>query len=101
MYKCPYSSRRPYRKNFTKEEALWIAKYLNIKFDKFDAEEFTIGLNVELEHGTVNLYTNVTNDDPVLTGKITLAHLNEYPDYYKRLTKMEKEAEDYWENKDK
>lgn len=86
------------KKRFTTEEALWIAKHLNIKFDKFDVEQFRIGLNVELEHGRINLFTNITNDDPILTGKITLAHLNEFPDYYKRLTKMEEEAEKYWEN---
>ena len=59
-------------------------------------EQFRIGLNVELEHGSINPITNVTNDDPILTGKIALAHLNEFPDYYTRLTKMEEEAEKYW-----
>jgi hypothetical protein len=52
-----------------------------------------MGLDVELEHGLVNPHTNVTNDDPIMTGKITLAHLNEFPDYYTRLYKMEEEAE--------
>lgn len=85
-----------YKKSFTTEEALWIAKHLNIKFDKFDLEQFRIGLNVELEHGRINPFTNITNDDFILTGKITLAHLNEFPYYYKRLTKMEEEAEKYW-----
>jgi Protein of unknown function (DUF5661) len=37
---------------------------------------------------------NVTNDDSLLTGKIALAHLNEYPDYYDRPDKMEEEAEE-------
>ena len=37
--------------------------------------------------------TNVTDDDPVTTGKIALAHLNEFSDYYARLERMEKEAE--------
>lgn len=104
MYGCPYfynmtrgnDKRISPRKKFTIEETLSIAKYLNIKFDKFDIEQFRIGLNVELEHGTINPFTNITNDDPIITGKITLAHLNEYPDYYKRLTKMEEEAEKYW-----
>lgn len=113
MHKRPYSSkmRNPKhvleygqtvtpRKSFTIEEALWISKYLNIKFDKFDLNQFRIGLDVELEHGFINPFTNITNDDPILTGKITLAHLNEYPDYYKRLTLMEEEAEEYWEPKD-
>lgn len=99
MYRCPYfynNKRSTPKKNFTTEEASLIAKHLNIRFDKFDVEQFRIGLNVELEHGTINPFTNITNDDPILTGKITLAHLNEFPDYYKRLTKMEEEAEEYW-----
>jgi hypothetical protein len=58
-----------------------------------------MGMDVELEHGTENSVTNVTNDDPLLTGKITLAHLNEFPDYYTRLLKLEEEAEKYWDKK--
>jgi hypothetical protein len=88
------------RKNFTTEEALSIAKELNIKFDKFDVEQFRIGLMVELEHGRISQFTNITNDDPILTGKIALAHLNEFSDYYKRLTSMEEEAEEYWGHMD-
>ena len=53
-------------------------------------------MDVELEHGSINQLTNVTNDDPILTGKIALAHLNEFPDYYIRLGKMEKEADQFW-----
>ena len=52
-----------------------------------------MGMDVELEHGKVGPRTNVTNDDPVLTGKIAWAHLNEIPDYYTRLYKMEAETE--------
>jgi hypothetical protein len=89
------------KKNFNTEEALSIAKYLNVNLDKYDVEQFRIGLNVELEHGRVNEFTDITNDDPILTGKITLAHLNEFPDYYKRLTNMEEDAEKYWERKNK
>ncbi|MCJ7690940.1 MAG: hypothetical protein MUO60_16725 [Clostridiaceae bacterium] len=84
------------KKEFTTEEAIWIAKQLNIRFDKFDVEQFRIGLNVELEHGNIDPYTNITNNDPILTGKITLAHLNEFPDYYVRLNKMEEKAKKYW-----
>lgn len=94
------SSPKP-RKGFTTYEAKNIGRALGIKFDKFDVEQFRIGLCVELEHGTQNPLTNITNDNCIMTGKITLAHLNEYPDYYKRLTKMEKEAEKYWKNRDK
>jgi len=55
-----------------------------------------MGMDVELEHGLVNPQTNLTNDDEIMTGKIALAHLNEFSDYYTRLKKMEKEADDYW-----
>jgi len=56
-------------------------------------------MDVELEHGLVDAKTNVTNDDPLITGKVALAHLNEFPDYYTRLEEMEKEGEKYWEGK--
>ncbi|GAG16708.1 unnamed protein product [marine sediment metagenome] len=52
-----------------------------------------MGLDVELEHGLIDHHINVTDDDPIMTGEIALAHLNEFPDYYTRLEKMEKEAE--------
>lgn len=81
------------KKVFTIEEAKEIGKKLGIDWSKFEAEQFRYGMDVELEHGTVDSHTNVTNDDPLITGKIALAHLNEYPDYYERLKKMEKEAE--------
>ena len=57
---------------------------LDIKFDKFTLEEFTDGINIELEHGLIDKNTNVTNDDLIKTAKIALAHLNEYPNYYNK-----------------
>lgn len=83
---------------FTREEALRIGRELGIDWSKsrFDAEQFRVGLNTELEHGRRDPVTNVTNDNPLLTGKIALAHLNEFPDYYVRLSKMEEEAKAYW-----
>jgi DNA-directed RNA polymerase alpha subunit len=83
------------KKHFTTEEAKRIGETLGVDWSKFDVEQFRIGMNVELEHGKINPATNVTNDDPILTGKIALAHLNEFPDYYTRLSKMEKEAEEF------
>lgn len=62
----------------------------------FSVEDFQYGMEVEYEHGTRDPQTNVTNDDPLITGKIAWAHLKEYPDYYKRLKKMETEADEYW-----
>lgn len=64
------------------EDAYHVAKILNIKFDKFSVEDLLRGMNIELEHGKVNPFTNVTNDDLILTTKIALAHLNEFPNYY-------------------
>jgi hypothetical protein len=58
----------------------------------FDVEQFRGGMEVELEHGLHDPATNVTDDDPIVTGKIALAHLNEFPDYYTRLERMEDEA---------
>jgi len=83
-------------KTFTTEEAKNIGEALGIDWSKFNVEQFRMGLDVELEHGLVNSHTNVTNDDPIMTGKIALAHLNEFSDYYTRLEKMEKEADEYW-----
>jgi len=81
------------KKHFTTEEARQIGKALGIDWSRFDVEQYRMGLDVELEHGLVDPHTNVTNDDPIMTGKIALAHLNEFPDYYTRLEKMEKEAD--------
>jgi len=88
------------KKVFDESQASEIAKQLNIDWDsvKFDLEQFRHGMDVELEHGSEDEITNVTNDDPLLSGKIALAHLNEFPDYYVRLDKMEEEAEKFWED---
>lgn len=82
------------RKNFTAEEASQIGEQVGIDWAaaRFDVDQFRRGLDVELEHGLHDLATNVTGDDPTTTGKIALAHLNEFPDYYTRLERMEEEA---------
>jgi len=84
------------KKQFTESEAKRIGEALKIDWGKVRLEEFRAGLAVELEHGQQDPETNVTNDDEILTGKIALAHLREYPDYYTRLAQLEKEAEVYW-----
>ena len=84
------------KKKFTAEEAKAIGEKLGLDWTKFDVEQFRMGMDVELEHGLVSPETNVTNDDPLITGKIALAHLNEFADYYTRLDKMEKEADLFW-----
>lgn len=83
------------KKSFSDEEAKQIGEQLGIDWSKFDVEQFRRGMDVELEHGTVDSNTNITNDDSLMTGKIALAHLNEFRDYYTKLDKMEKEAGDY------
>ncbi len=87
-----------YKTSFSKEEAAAIALLLGIDFtkSKFDLNEFWMGVNTELEHGRKYNQTNVTADEPITTGKIALAHLNEFPDYYKRLKVLEEEAKAYW-----
>ncbi|MFC2023979.1 DUF5661 family protein [Chloroflexota bacterium] len=81
------------KKHFTAEEAKQIGEQLGIDWTRFDVEQYRMGLDVELEHGLVDPHTNVTDDDPFMTGKIALAHLNEFGDYYTRLEIMEREAE--------
>jgi hypothetical protein len=82
--------------HFTNEQAQKIGATLGIDWKRFDVEQFRMGLDVELEHGIHDPSTDVTGNDPILTGKIALAHLKEYPDYYTRLEKMEREAEAFF-----
>ncbi len=88
-----------HKKNFSQEEAKEIGEKLGLDWSKFDVDQFRRGMDVELEHGLVDPETNVTDDDSLLTGKIALAHLNEFTDYYDRLEEMEEEAESFWEEK--
>jgi hypothetical protein len=81
---------------FTTNDARDVGEQLGIDWasSPFDVEQFRAGMDVELEHGARDPATDVTGDDPLLTGKIALAHLNEFPDYYTRLEKMEEQAND-------
>lgn len=88
----------PAEKRFSLAEAKRIGDALGIDWQDFGVEQFQMGLEVELEHGTRDILTNVSNDDALITGKIALAHLKEFPDYYTRLSAMEKEADGYWAN---
>ena len=85
-------------RSFSSDEACDIGVRIGIDWtsSRFDVEQFRMGLGVELEHGRHDPATNVTDDDELTTGKIARAHLNEFPDYYTRLAKMETEAERYW-----
>ena len=84
------------KRQFTTEEAQRIGDQIGVDWNKFDIEEFRMGLAVELEHGLHDLQTNVTGYDELVTAKIALAHLKEIRDYYTRLAIMERDADAYW-----
>ncbi len=87
-----------HRTEFTVEEARRFGEEIGIDWASapFDVEQFRSGMNVELEHGLRDILTNVSDDDPRVTAKIALAHLNEFPDYYTRLEQMEEQAKRDW-----
>jgi hypothetical protein len=84
----------PAKASFSAEEARRIGEEIGIDWAsaRFDVEQFRMGMDVELEHGRHDPSTDVTGDDPLVTGKIALAHLNEFSDYYTRLERMEEDA---------
>jgi len=84
------------KRQFTIEEARAIGDSIGANWAQVPLEQFRHGLAVELEHGSHDPQTNVTNDDEILTGKIALAHLKEFPDYYDRRKQLEKDADEYW-----
>ena len=85
------------KRQFQADEAREIGDQVGVDWSEIPLEEFRMGLAVELEHGARDSQTDVTGDDLLVTGKIALAHLKEFPDYYTRLGKMEAEAEAYWD----
>jgi hypothetical protein len=82
----------PETRRTTIYEALRVGDAIGVDWSLFDLEQFRAGMDVEFEHGSQDPQTDVTNDDPILTGKIALAHLKELPDYYGRLARMERDA---------
>jgi len=80
----------------TSEEARRVGDAIGVDWSRFDLEQFRFGMDVEFEHGSHDPQTDVTGDDPILTGKIAYAHMKEFPDYYERLERMEAEAERDW-----
>ena len=88
-------------RSFTAEQARDVGEAIGIDWATapFDVEQFRAGMDVELEHGSRDPATDVTGSDAIVTGKIALAHLNEFPDYYTRLARMEAEAEADWRSR--
>lgn len=83
------------RESFSELQARAVAEEIGLDLiaAEFDVDELRRGMEVELEHGLRDPQTNVTDDNPLVTGKIAWAHLKEFPDYYDRLAAMEQEAE--------
>lgn len=81
------------------EEAQRVGDEIGVDWNRFDLEQFRAGMDVEFEHGSHDPQTDVTHDDPIVTGKIALAHMKEFPDYYDRLERMEAEAKLDWADK--
>ena len=79
--------------NATAKEAKIILNLVNTEQMPIDVREFLAGLNVELEHGTRFKEANVTDNHPIITGKIVLAHMKESLDYYKLLEVAELEGD--------
>ena len=84
------------KRRTTVEEAKRVGDEIGVDWSRFDLEQFRHGMDVEFEHGSHDPQTDVTHDDPIVTGKIALAHMKEFPDYYERLERMEAEAERAW-----
>ena len=78
------------------EEARRVGDAIGVDWNRFDLDQFRMGMDVEFEHGSHDPQTDVTHDDPITTGKFALAHMKEFPDYYERLERMEAEAERDW-----
>ena len=91
-----YKHRETPRKGVSPRKARKIGEELRVDWNRVDLEELRRGMEVELEHGRRDPATDVTGDDLLLTGKIALAHLHEFPDYYRRLGRMEEEALAFW-----
>lgn len=85
----------------TLKKAKEMAKVFDVNLKVVDIHDLRDGIQIEMEHGLVDPRTNVTYDDIYKTTQIALAHLEEYPDYYQRLKKMEERAEKYWSRRKK
>ena len=84
----------------TSDEARRVGDEIGVDWSRFDLEQFRLGMDVEYEHGSHDPQTDVTGNDPIVTGKIALAHMKEFPDYYERLERMEEEATRDWAMRD-
>ena len=83
----------------TTQEARRVGDAIGVDWTRFDLEQFRAGMDIEIVNGSHDPETDGTGGDAILTGKIALAHMKEFPDYYERLGRMEREAEQDWAEK--
>lgn len=86
MSKITRNGRVVKRRIYQREADLIYELFELYRYD-IDRRQLRVGMNVELEHGSMNKLTNITDDDLITTAKIAIAHLREVPDYYIRLKK--------------
>jgi predicted phosphoribosyltransferase len=78
-----------------------VAKKLKVNLDVVSIDTLCVGVKIELEHGLIHPRTNVSDNNLMKTIKIALAHIEEFPDYYDRLLRLEAQAEKYWRGRHK
>lgn len=83
------------RKQISSDEARRIGESLHIDWDQVDLEQFRQGLMGSHEQEAVDPETGLTYDGVLLSGKLVLAHMQEFPDYFTRLAKLKAEADQY------
>ena len=83
------------RKQISKDEAKRVGESLHIDWDQIDLEEFRQGLMGNYKEGAIDPETGLAYEDVLLTGKVVLAHIQEFPDYFTRLAKLKEEVDEY------
>jgi hypothetical protein len=83
---------------FSLAEAKQIGDALSIDWRAIAFDQFHTGLEAELIRTVGDTQTATSQEDALITGRITIAHLKEHPDYYIQMSAMEKESDAYWAN---
>jgi hypothetical protein len=83
------------RKQISIDEAKRVGESLHIDWDQVDLEEFRQGLMGNHKEGAIDPETGLTYEDVLLTGKVVLTHMEEFPDYFTRLAKLKEEVDEY------
>ena len=81
------------RKQISSDEARRIGEALHLDWDRIDLEQFRQGLMGEVDQANMDPETGRTYDSVLLSGKLVVAHMQEFPDYFTRLEKLKAEAD--------